>query len=808
MLSYQKDSERVTIGRPLPNVQTYVLDRNGLPVPVGVMGELYIGGAGLARGYLNRPELTSERFISHPFKEGERLYRTGDLVRYLSDGNIDYLGRMDNQVKIRGFRIELGEIESTLQEHDLIKEAVVIVRENQSGDKRLVAYIVGEGSLEEWREYLKIKLPIHMIPSYFVEMKELPLTINGKVDRKSLPIPDYQGTQEGYAAPRNEREHKLSIIWESVLGSKRIGIYDNFFEIGGDSILSIQIVSRAKQAGLQLTPKQLFEHQTIAELALVVKEEQGVQAEQGIITGETILTPIQQRFFAQNHPNPHHWNQSMFFRTKEKLDIGSLEKAARNLLLHHDALRLRYERLPNGAWKQWNEGIEEQLMLTVISLDEVPEADWHEVIQKEINVAQERLNLHDGPLMRMVYFDEGEKTGRLFWTIHHLAVDGVSWRILLEDLQTAYTQAVQGQKIQLPMKSTSFKEWSEKLQHYAETGISKEVLHYWEQQGEQDVVILPVDGTISNPVSAVTEEITVVLNENETRMLLQETLSTHRVQINEVLLAALVQATAACTGQPILSVDLEGHGREEIIEDVDLSRTVGWFTSIYPVHLNITSANTPIAALKAVKEQVRKIPNKGVDYGVLRYMNATMCEQLSSQHTPSISFNYLGQFDQMFSSDAMFMPENEFKRLDHAAGSKRSHVIDVIGVVTNGKLQFTWVYNVEQFAKSKIQSMAQNMLYQLSRLIQPSDRESALTISDFAMANLNQVGLTNVLNKMNRGKNNQITDLYPLSPLQEGMIFHTLHDQGNEHVAPYIVQLSFMIKGKWIFLLLSRHGNL
>ena len=346
------------------------------------------------------------------------------------------------------------------------------------------------------------------------------------------------------------------------------------------------------------------------------------------------------------------------------------------------------------------------------------------------------------------------------------------------------------------MKSTSFKEWSEKLQHYAETGISKEVLHYWEQQAEQDVVILPVDGTISNPVSAVTEEITVVLNENETRMLLQETLSTHRVQINEVLLAALVQATAACTGRPILSVDLEGHGREEIIEDVDLSRTVGWFTSIYPVHLNITNANTPIAALKAVKEQVRKIPNKGVDYGVLRYMNATMCEQLSFQYTPSISFNYLGQFDQLFSSDAMFIPENEFKRLDHAAGSKRSHVIDVIGVVTDGKLQFTWVYNVGQFAKSTIQSIAQNMLYQMSTLIQFSDRESALTISDFAMANLSQEGLTNVLNKMHRGKNNQITDLYPLSPLQEGMIFHTLHDQGDEYVAPYIVQLSFMIRGK------------
>ncbi|PEY27153.1 non-ribosomal peptide synthetase, partial [Bacillus cereus] len=672
-----------------------------------------------------------------------------------------------------------------------------IVREDQPGDKRLVAYVVGDGNVGEWRDYLKAELPSHMVPSGFVMMEAIPLTANGKVDRKALPVPEERKIESECVAPRNGNEETLATIWRQVLGIKKVGIHDNFFEIGGDSILSIQIVSRAKQAGLQLTPKQIFEHQTIAELAQVVKEEEGIQAEQGIVTGDMVLTPIQQWFFAQDHPNPHHWNQSMFFRTKERLDIVSLEESVRNLLIHHDALRLRYERLPDGAWKQRNEGIEEQSTLTVISLDEVPQAEWHQVIQTEIDAAQASLHLHAGPLMRMVYFDEGEKkAGRLFWVIHHLAVDGVSWRILLEDLQTAYTQAIQGQKIQLPMKSTSFKAWSEKLHHYAESGISQGVRNYWEQQSEQEVVMLPVDVTVSDSVNAVTEEITVVLDEKETRMLLQGILSTHRVQINEVLLAALVQATAVWTGHPTLTVDLEGHGREDIIEDVDLSRTVGWFTSIYPVHLNVTGADTPIAALKAVKEQVRKIPNKGVDYGVLRYLNATMCEQLGSQHTPSISFNYLGQFDQMFSDDAMLVPETGFTRLDHAPGSKRSHLIDVIGIVTDGKLQFTWVYNVGQFAKSTIQSVAENMLHQLSRLIQSSDGESALTVSDFAMANLNQTGLTKVLTKMNRGKNYPITDLYPLSPLQEGMIFHTLHDQGDEHVAPYIVQLSFMIRGE------------
>ncbi|MDP1419335.1 non-ribosomal peptide synthase/polyketide synthase [Peribacillus simplex] len=793
----KKDSKRVTIGRPLPNVQAYVLDGNWLPVPVGVTGELYIGGAGLARGYLNRPALTSERFISHPFKEGERLYRTGDLVRYLPDGNLDYLGRLDNQVKIRGFRIELGEIEATLQEHLSVKEAVVMVREDQPGDKRLVAYVVGEGRKEEWREYLKAQLPSHMVPAYFVEMEELPLTLNGKIDRKTLPVPDRQGTEGGYVAPRNEREQILTMIWERVLGTKPIGIHENFFEIGGDSILSIQIVSRAKQAGLQLTPKQMFEHQTISELAQVVKEEQGVQAEQGAVTGDLILTPIQQWFFEQNHPNPHHWNQSMFFRTKERLDIVLLEKSVRNLLIHHDALRLRYERLPDGAWKQRNEGIEEQSTLTVISLEEVPQAEWHQVIQAEIDTAQASVHLHAGPLMRMVYFDEGEKRpGRLFWAIHHLAVDGVSWRILLEDLQTGYNQASQAQKIQLPTKSTSFKAWSEKLRHYAESGIVQEVRDYWERQSEQEGAMIPVDATLEDPANTATEEITVVLDEKETRALLQEISSTHRVQINEVLLAALVQATAAWTGHPTLTLDLEGHGREEIIEDVDLSRSVGWFTSIYPVHLNITGANTPIAALKAVKEQVRQIPNKGVDYGILRYLNPAMRERFQSQITPSISFNYLGQFDQMFSDDAMFAPETGFTRLDHAPGSKRSHLIDVIGIVTDGKLHFTWVYNVGQFAKSTIQSVSENMLHQLSGLIHSSGGESALTVSDFAIANLTPTDLNKVLFKMNRGKNYPITDLYPLSPLQEGMIFHTLHDQGDEHSAPYMVQLSFLFKGK------------
>ena len=275
-----KDASRSNIGKRIPDLEVYILDAYQQPVPIGVDGELYIGGAGLARGYLNRPELTAERFISHPFSSNPkaRLYRTGDLARYLPDGNLDYRGRIDHQVKIRGFRIEIGEIESTLHTYASVTEAVVIVREDQPGDKRLVAYVVGDGNVDAWREYLKAKLPSYMVPSGFVAMEAIPLTANGKVDREALPMPEEKQINSECVGPRNSNEQILTTIWKRVLGVKKVGIYDNFFEIGGDSILSIQIISQASQVGLKLTPKQMFECPTIAELAQVAIETQGVQA--------------------------------------------------------------------------------------------------------------------------------------------------------------------------------------------------------------------------------------------------------------------------------------------------------------------------------------------------------------------------------------------------------------------------------------------------------------------------------------------------------------------------------------------------
>ncbi|PGM50751.1 non-ribosomal peptide synthetase [Bacillus thuringiensis] len=745
-------ASRSNIGKRIPDLEVYILDAYQQPVPIGVDGELYIGGAGLARGYLNRPELTAERFISHSFSSDlkARLYRTGDLARYLPDGNLDYRGRIDHQVKIRGFRIEIGEIESTLHTYAYVKEAVVIVREDQPGDKRLIAYVVGDGNVDAWREYLKAKLPSYMVPSGFVAMEAIPLTANGKVDREALPMPEEKQINSECVGPRNSNEQILTTIWKRVLGVKKVGIYDNFFEIGGDSILSIQIISQASQVGLKLTPKQMFECPTIAELAQVAIETQGVQAEQGIVIGDVPLTPIQCWFFEQEHPHTEHWNQSMLLRVKERLNVKLLEGAILNLLKHHDALRFRYEQLPNGTWRQRNEGTDELSVLHVVKRNQVNEKEWNKIIQEEMNINQASFNLVNGPLMRVVYFEDNlTRNDRIFWVIHHLVVDGVSWRILLEDLQVVYNQMKQGQEVRLPAKSTSFKEWSERLQTYSDSGISKEVQNYWNEQVEKETMKIPMDYPIQETTEESIDQVTRTLGIEETQTLLHEVLVTHKTRIDEVLLTALGQAIVDCTNQQTVSIHLEGHGREEMIEGIDSSRTVGWFTSIYPVHLNFQGTQTPIEGLKAVKEQLRRIPNRGVDYGILRYLNKGLLPFY--QQKPSISFNYLGQFDQVFSRDSLFMQETGFTFLDHAPDSKPSHLIDVIGMVKDEKLHFVWMYSREQFSKLKIQLIADGMLRHLRQLINKPTTESAFTVSDFADAeDLTEESLSKVLLKLTK----------------------------------------------------------
>jgi amino acid adenylation domain len=391
----------VPIGRPIANTQVYLLDRQLHPMPIGVPGELYIGGDGLARDYFRRPELTAEKFIPHPFSEvsGARLYKTGDLARYLPGGNLEFLGRVDHQVKVRGFRIELGEIETVLGGHPGVREACVVVREDHPGEKRLVAYYVGVGEAvvesEGLRRYLQAKLPEYMIPAAFVVLEAWPLTPNGKVDRRALPAPERGGAEEGYEAPRTPTEELLAGFWAEVLRQERVGRHDNFFALGGDSILSIQIIARAHQAGLQLTPKQLFQHQSIAELAAVAGVGPGIKAEQGVVSGVVALTPIQRWFFERDLAEPQHFNQSLLLEVGAELKPGWVQRVVWQLVGHHDALRLRFFQ-EGSEWQQVNAGLEEAVPFGVVDLSELAEEEQPGVLEGVVAVQQGSLNLSVG----------------------------------------------------------------------------------------------------------------------------------------------------------------------------------------------------------------------------------------------------------------------------------------------------------------------------------------------------------------------------------------------------------------------------
>jgi len=712
----------IPIGRPISNIQIYILDEYLQPVPIGVIGELHIGGLGVARGYLNQPELTQEKFIHSPFESGKILYKTGDLARYLSDGNIEYLGRIDHQVKIRGFRIELGEIEAVLEQHCAVRQCVVMAREDVPGYQRLVAYVVAKNvTNDELRQYLQQQLPDYMIPSAFLVLDSLPLTPNGKVNRRALPAPDQQRPelQSAFLAPQTPIEKQLAEIWMQVLGLKQVGVNDSFFELGGDSILSLQVIAKANQIGLHFTPKQMFQHQTIAQLVTVADVKSNNLSQQGIVTGKVSLTPIQHWFFEQNLPEPHHWNQSVLLEVLKPFDPGLVKQALQLLLKHHDALRLRFRKEEIG-WQAVIASADDEIPLTWLDLSALSPQQQENTLLTTANKLQSSLNLANGPLLKVAYFDFGtNKSDRLLWVIHHLAVDGVSWRILIEDFHTAYQLVSKGETIKLPAKTTSYKQWSEQLQNYSQLAKVQSESNYWCNSLSQAVKPIAVDFPQGNNTEASVRSISVNLSVEETQALLQEVPNSYRTQINNVLLAALGHTFKQWTGQPSLLVDLEGHGREEIFDNVDLSRTVGWFTTIFPVLLELGNTNNLGDTLQKVKEQMRCLPNRGFDYGVLRYLSnqRDIIEKLQAQLQPEVIFNYLGQFDQMLPQLSLFKLAKESTGATHNPRGNRHHLLEVEGMVINGQLQLQWSYSTNLHRPETVENLAQGMVKALLELI-------------------------------------------------------------------------------------------
>ncbi|MGG1878419.1 condensation domain-containing protein, partial [Paenibacillus cisolokensis] len=681
----------------IPTLKLYILNGDQL-CGIGMPGELCVAGAGVARGYLNRPELTAKKFVENPFEPGERMYRSGDLARWLPDGNIEYLGRMDDQVKIRGYRIELQEIEQVLLKQEAVQDAAVLARKDRAGDAYLCAYVVGKA---EWtieagslKESIRRDLPDYMVPAHIMVLEKLPVTNNGKLDRRSLPEPAQQERQ-AYVAPRNEQEQTLVQAFEQVLGVEPIGIDDNFFELGGDSIKAIRVISKLREAGYELGVKELMFERTPRNMAWKMEAVTAglLKYSQEERTGEVQLTPIQKLFFGWKLARPHHYNQTMLLESKAPLNIDSLHAALKAVIKHHDMLRAIY---PEEGRQYLLSSTESKgydfSLFDLGSLED--EAQLAEVIETEGNRIQESIDLQAGPLLKVGLF-RTIKGDQLLLCLHHLVVDGVSWRILLEDLETAYGQSERGEAIELPSKTASYQEWAEALQEYAGSEELARELSYWnevraiaEAQAMQHLKL-----TDAEPDYMTT---TLKLDTDSTEQLLYEAGRMYNMEINDLLLSALSRSAREWKGQEGMMIELEGHGREIIHKPIDIDRTVGWFTSIFPVSLPY--AEDLQQHLVAVKETLRKIPNRGMGYGVIQHLGRADWEPIRHEYC----FNYLGQLDNE-STEGRLLALSPFSAGESVARENaQAHPFTINASVLNKQLVLDITYDLNSYTPDQI----------------------------------------------------------------------------------------------------------
>ncbi|ROP35987.1 non-ribosomal peptide synthetase [Saccharothrix texasensis] len=670
MIADLADHPTPVIGTPVLNSRAHVLDAWLRPVPVGVPGELYLSGPNVARGYLDRPALTAHRFVADPFTGGgARMYRTGDLARRLPDGHVEFLGRVDNQVKVRGFRVEPGEVEAALRRHDGVDACAVLLRPDHGGTPRLVAYVTatpgGQLDTAALRSALRAELPDYMVPSAVVVLDALPLSRNGKLDHAELPAPAAPEPAPRTGGTRTAREEALCAVFADVLGLPDVGVDDSFFDLGGDSIGSIQLVSRARRAGLVFTPRDVFERKTPAELALVAVE----PADARLVadptgSGPAVLTPVV-RWFLDSGGTLDGFNQAQLVAVPAELGLDRLLGALDALLDHHDALRSRLARDDEGEWvyEIADPGAVRAADVTsrvdVTGLDDTARAA---AVRAEADTAWRDLDPARGRLVRAVWFDAGPAhPGDLLLVVHHLAVDGVSWRILLPDLAQAWHALAAGRDPVLEPVWTSWRRWSHLLHDAAHDPARADQLPYWTTVLDGPDPLLgarPLDPARDTVGTARTSE--VALTVEETAPLLTEVPAAFHAGVDDVLLTALALAVGRWRerrgrgAETSVLLQVEGHGREDVVPDVELSRTVGWFTSVHPVRLDPGRvpwpellAGGPAAgtALKRVKEQLRELPEKGVGYGLLRHLNADTAGKLAGLGAPQVAFNYLGRVD-------------------------------------------------------------------------------------------------------------------------------------------------------------------
>jgi amino acid adenylation domain-containing protein/non-ribosomal peptide synthase protein (TIGR01720 family) len=795
------DQNVSNIGRPLPTLTAYIMDQQLKLQPIGVAGELCVGGAGVGRGYFKQPQLTAEKFILNPYKFNERLYKSGDLARYLPNGELEYLGRIDHQVKIRGFRIELGEIENRLVKLKAVKAAVVIAKEDANGNKYLCAYLVATEKLtvSELRESLAREIPEYMIPSYFVPLQQLPLTSNGKIDRAALPEPEEKPeTGADYEGPRNEIEAKLVEIWQSVLGVSEVGIHDSFFDLGGDSIKALQVSARLQSQQFKIELKELFQHPTVGELSGYVIPLRR-RAEHGNVVGKVELTPIQYWFFTQKMSEPQRLVQTMILYRATGFEERLLRQVFDKIVAHHDALRMVYQ-AQGEEFTQYNRGTQGAgYSLEIIDLHN--EAGYEPKINAAATRIRNSIDLKNGPLVKLGLFKTGQGD-HLLIAIHHLVVDGVSWRIILEDLAVAYGQVSHGSPIRLPAKTDSYQEWAQRqLEFSKSSALRKEAIH-WQRLESVGVEKLPRDSEVRTSLVKDSRVLRLTLTTAETEQLLKQVNRAYHTEINDILLTALGRAVHDWCGAGKVLISLEGHGREAIIPNINLTRTVGWFTTIYPVLLDLTEVADLSWLIRTVKESIRRIPNKGIGYGILKYLARDECrDTLGFTLNPEISFNYLGQFDR--DSNTGIFELSGISGGQEDGNRERQYSLDIYGIVTGGRLELSFSYNRKEYREETIREFVNGYQKRLLEIVEHClSRETAtLTPSDLGDKELSLSELA----KLTLQFGAKIQSIYPLSPMQSGMLFYSLLDRKSEF---YFEQVSFDFKGDFDPKLFERSFNI
>ncbi|NOQ24319.1 MAG: amino acid adenylation domain-containing protein, partial [Bacteroidales bacterium] len=789
---------KIVIGRSIQNIEAYIIDSHLQLQGIGIPGELCFSGEGLARGYLKNPELTAEKFIPHPFKEGERLYRTGDLARWLPDGNIEFIGRIDHQVKIRGFRIELGEIESTLLKHENIKESVVLARD-EKGEKYLCAYVVCKEELnhEELRTYISAQIPDYMVPSYFVQLDELPLTSNGKVNRKALPSPEIKAG-DNYVAPKTKEESILVDVWSKVLGVEGIGITDNFFSLGGDSIKTIQIQARLNTAGFKISVKDIFLNPIISDLATKMIHK-SKEVSQEIIIGDFKLSPIQY-YFLSDETEQHHYNQSVMLHSEEYLEEEKIQSVFRKLQEHHDALRITCKldnaRKINGLYNNGIDGFP-------VSLEVYDFREEKEASEKIISCAdqiQRSIDLETGPLLKLGLFhlQDGD---RLLIVIHHLVIDGISWRIIFEEIETLFNQVNKGEKLSLPLKSNSFRDWSTRLTEYSKTSQFLKEKSYWKDIVSKEEISLNRQIDNENLEDNDLGHKQFTLDQIATTDLLNNTNEIYGTEINDILLCGLGYGVKKTLGNEKVFISLEGHGREDILPDLDISRTIGWFTTVYPVLLDMKHIDDLSLQIRSVKEKLRQIPNKGIGFGILKYLTPPeLKDDVNYDIEPQIEFNYLGQFDSDVEQMSLFKIAKESGGNPISPNRKNNSDFSIGGMIAGGKLSVNITYKKKYYSEELIDNLLENYKKSLLEILNHCTKhtEKVLTPSDFTYQDLSIKELDKLV------KQYEIEDIYKLTPMQEGMLFHAMHD--SESFA-YFEQMNYRLQSELSVELMRKSLN-